>query len=165
MNVAVLVAIALASSPTPVGQAHSREVAPAFIGTQWLNTKKPVRIDKVTIVHFWTLGCINCKRNLPIYNRWHDKFKETVNIVGIHTPELEFEKSVDSVKSAIRTWKIDYPVLVDAGAKNWKAWNQKYWPAIYVLDRTGVVRLKWEGELGEDEGSFTKKIEELIHAK
>jgi thiol-disulfide isomerase/thioredoxin len=147
--------------------------APPLVGTQWLNTtnKKPIVLDsrkgKVTIVHFWTFGCINCKRNLPAYARWEKKFsKKGVTIIGVHTPETDEEKITENVVREVKQIGINYPVLIDEKGKNWSNWEQQYWPTVYLLDKRGHVRAYWVGELewnrAGGEAIMTRKIEQLL---
>lgn len=136
--------------------------APKLSG-HWLNVKAPVSIQgKVAIVHFWTFGCINCKHNLPIYDRWVRRFKN-VAIVGVHTPETDFEHNEDNVKRAIVDEHIHFPVLLDPDSTNWTRWSIHYWPSVFVVDKYGNIQAKWEGELGADgEQKFTALIEDLL---
>ena len=141
--------------------------APGLVGERWLNSDAPVsltaRKGKVTIVHFWTFGCINCKRNLGAYNSWADKFKKDgVLVVGIHTPELAIEKDENQLKAAISKQKITYPVLIDKDRTNWDAWNQRYWPTVYVIDKKGRIRFNWEGELEWEGAGGTAKVEKVV---
>jgi peroxiredoxin len=145
--------------------------APEFIGNDWLNAPKPLHLGslrgKVLLVQFWTLGCINCKHNLPAYNAWAKEFKGAeFQIVGIHTPETAYEKDQRHIREAIDERHIEYPVLVDTAGRNWNAWNQEYWPAIYLVDRNGVVRDSWQGELGDQGGpKLTREIKMLLAEK
>ncbi|HEY3783431.1 MAG TPA: redoxin domain-containing protein [Fimbriimonadaceae bacterium] len=159
---------ALARQGPKIGQ-----TAPEFIGHDWRNSQ-PLTLSelkgKVVVVHFWTLGCINCKHNLPSYNAWEKEFsKEGVVIVGIHTPESDYERSSRNLDQAIQERKITYPVLVDNGGKNWNAWRQEYWPAVYLVDKQGRIRDSWQGELDfENAGGtakFTAEIKELLTEK
>jgi len=147
--------------------------ASEFVGTTWINTpgSRPVtlasRRGKVTIVHFWTLGCINCKHNLPIYNRWLKQFAARgVEIIGVHTPETPGERLTASVAHAVKAHHIEYPVLVDSGGANWNRWSQHYWPTVYLLDRRGHIRYRWEGELeyagAGGEGKMARLVEQLL---
>ncbi len=147
--------------------------APEFEGTAWLQAPggAPVRLaarrGTVSVVHFWTLGCINCKRNLPIYERWHKRFSpQGVAVVGIHTPEFEGEKVQENVERAVRHHGITYPILLDPDYKNWERWSQRVWPAVYLVDKKGRLRYRWEGEMNiadvAGEEKMTVKIEELL---
>ncbi len=143
--------------------------APEFTGvTDWLNSK-PLKLadlrGKVVVVHFWTNGCINCIHNYPQYRRWTDKYKENKNLVmvGIHTPEFDAERDVARIKDRLTRNKLTFAVAVDNDGANWKAWGNRYWPCVYLVDKAGIVRHRWEGELG-DEGfkTVTAQIEALL---
>ncbi len=158
-----------------VKQVASRQ-APELVGGPWLNTPNggPItlasRRGKVTVVEFWTFGCSNCRANLPAYAKWHQQFQNKgVEIIGVHTPEFDSEKNVENVKAQLQKLKIDYPVLIDNQNKNWRNWNQHYWPTVYLVDKAGNVRAKWEGEL-EYNGAggtarLTKQINQLLAEK
>lgn len=150
--------------------------APELLGKQWLNTAKnnppklASRKGKVTLVHFWTLGCINCKHNLPAYNHLQKKFAgRGVEVIGVHTPETPGESKFANVRSSIKKWGITYPVLVDNDNTNWNRWHQQFWPTAYLIDRTGKIRYRWEGELnfGGQQGERTlgEKIQALLDEK
>ena len=139
----------------------------------WINAQ-PMTMEqlrgKVVVVHFWAFGCINCIRNLPHYDSWHEKFaKSGLTIVGIHTPETESERSLENLKRQVVERKIEYPVAFDASAQNWKAWANDVWPSVYLIDKQGRVRnwwygeLNWKGATGEE--FFRKRIEELLNEK
>ncbi len=139
----------------------------------WINSQ-PLTLQQlrgnVVVVHFWAFGCINCIRNLPHYDSWHEKFaKSGVKIIGIHTPETESERSLVNLKRQVNERKIEYPVAFDASAQNWKAWANDMWPSVYLIDKQGRVRnwwygeLNWKGATGEE--FFRKRIEELLNEK
>jgi thiol-disulfide isomerase/thioredoxin len=143
--------------------------APELVGSQWINIPdhRPLRLadrkGKVTILHFWTLGCINCKHNLPAYNRWASQFaNKDVAIIGIHTPETPGEANIANVRAAVRKDGITYPVLVDSDGKNWKRWNQQFWPTVYLIDKHGNLRYRWEGELEYDNQDGIRKMTMLV---
>jgi len=143
--------------------------APEFAGvTDWVNTK-PLKLadqkGKVVVVHFWTNGCINCIHNYPHYVAWQDRYKANKEflMVGVHTPEFDAEKDVDRIKARMVENKLTFAVAVDNDQKTWNAWGNQYWPCVYIVDKTGAIRDKWVGELGE-EGykKFTKRIDALL---
>ncbi len=143
--------------------------APELVGKTWFNTSgdKPLtlagRQGKVTILHFWTFGCINCRRNLPIYSRWNDKYSpQGVEVIGIHTPELANERDPKNVAREIKKLKIDYPVLFDGNNQNWQRWEQQYWPTVYLIDKSGRVRYAWIGELNSNGQNGEAKMSNLI---
>jgi len=154
--------------PTPLNH-----TAPELVGGPWLNTPgdQPVslasRRGKVTIVHFWTYGCYNCQNNLAAYARWYQQFAgRDVVIVGIHTPETSSERVGANVVRHVKDFKIEYPVLFDQSETNWRRWQQRYWPTVYLIDRKGKVRFRWIGELNyggkQGEASMAKLVEDLL---
>jgi thiol-disulfide isomerase/thioredoxin len=160
----------LASEPS---QPSAGVLAPELTGDSWLNLPKgstlslASRKGKVTIVHFWTFGCINCKRNLPAYDRWWKRFADKgVVVIGIHTPETEAERDPANVAKRVKELGIAYPVLLDSDHRNWNRWQQRIWPAIYLIDKQGRVRYLWEGELeyqnAGGEAKMTRLIVELL---
>lgn len=133
--------------------------APEFTGiTKWLNTPdgKPLTLEelkgKVVLVDFWTYTCINCIRTLPHVTSWYDKYnKDGFVVVGVHTPEFEFEKNTQNVENAIKDYKIHYPVAQDNDFATWNAYSNQYWPAEYLIDAKGTIRRVHFGEGEYDE--------------
>jgi cytochrome c biogenesis protein CcdA/thiol-disulfide isomerase/thioredoxin len=102
---------------------------------------------KVVIVDFWTYSCINCIRTLPYLNDWHAKYADDgLVILGVHTPEFEFEKSRDNVARATQQYGIQYLVAQDNNYATWEAYDNLYWPAKYIIDANGRVRYTHFGE-------------------
>lgn len=139
--------------------------APEFIGiNNWLNSD-PLTLaqlkGKVVLVDFWTYTCINCIRTLPHITGWYDKYKDKgFVVVGVHTPEFEFEKQTRNVENAIKQYKINYPVAQDNDYATWNAYSNQYWPAEYLIDANGNVRRVHFGEGEYDETE--KAIQELL---
>jgi thiol-disulfide isomerase/thioredoxin len=143
--------------------------APELVGSSWINTPRdqPItlasRKGSVTIVEFWTFSCINCRRNLPAYAQWsRDLASMGVKVIGIHTPETERESVRANVEREIARLDIQYPILLDTDHANWDRWHQQFWPAIYVIDKKGTIRYRWEGELEYNHAGGTNKIAELV---
>jgi thiol-disulfide isomerase/thioredoxin len=118
--------------------------------SEYINTK-PISFDdlkeKVVLVDFWTYSCINCIRTIPHLNEWYDKYSDKgLVIVGIHTPEFEFEKNSDNVKSAVQKFGIKYPVLQDNDKETWNEYENRYWPRKYLVDDEGYIRYDHIGE-------------------
>ena len=120
--------------------------APALPESGWLNTpdNKPLRLQelrgKVVLVEFWTFACYNCKNVLPHVKRWHEKYeKQGLVVVGVHTPELSFERPLENVRKAIREQGITFPVVLDNDFATWKRYDNHYWPAIYLIDANGQI--------------------------
>jgi thiol-disulfide isomerase/thioredoxin len=164
---------AIADEQNPVVQ---NTPAPELTGKNWINTpgSAPVHLasrrGKVTIVHFWTYGCINCRHNLPAYARWQKELtgKEVV-IIGVHTPETRGEASDARVRAHVKSSGITYPVLVDSDSANWNRWNQHFWPTVYLIDKKCRIRYRWEGELEYDNQhgatKMLQRVNDLLNEK
>lgn len=141
--------------------------APNFIGiNNWINTK-PLTLEelkgKVVLVDFWTYTCINCIRTFPYVTSWYEKYKDDgFVVVGIHTPEFEFEKDTRNVINATKQYGINYPVGQDNNFATWNNYKNRYWPAHYLIDANGVVRRVHfgEGEYKETEEAIQKLLKE-----
>lgn len=126
--------------------------APDFVGiTKWINVDKPLTSadlrGKVVLVDFWTYTCINCIRTLPYVTSWYDKYRDRgFVVIGVHTPEFEFEKKTENVERAIEQFKIHYPVAQDNDYKTWNSYQNQYWPAKYLIDAQGRLRNTYFGE-------------------
>ncbi|MBI2019947.1 cytochrome c biogenesis protein DipZ [Candidatus Daviesbacteria bacterium] len=126
-------------------------LAPEFVGIiNWLNTEPLTMANlkgKVVLIDFWTYTCINCIRTLPFVTSWYEKYKDQgLVVVGVHTPEFEFEKKTTNVENAITQYKITYPVAQDNNYLTWKAYDNHFWPAKYLIDHQGNVRYIHFGE-------------------
>ncbi len=142
--------------------------APNFVGiTHWLNSQPLTMKDlkgKVVLVDFWTYTCINCIRTLPHVTGWYEKYKDKgFVVVGVHTPEFEFEKETANVQKAIKQFNINYPVAQDNDYATWNAYNNQYWPAEYLIDAKGNIRRTHFGE-GEYDQSEQAIKDLLIEA-
>lgn len=126
--------------------------APELTGlTDWINSAAPLRMEdlrgKVVLVDFWTYSCINCIRTLPYVTRWYDRYKDQgFVVIGVHAPEFAFERDPDNVREAVREHGIHYPVALDNTAATWAAYHNRYWPAHYLIDRSGRVVYTHFGE-------------------
>jgi cytochrome c biogenesis protein CcdA/thiol-disulfide isomerase/thioredoxin len=125
--------------------------APELVpGGAWINsqpqTLKELR-GKVVLVDFWTYSCINCIRNNPYLIEWQKTYKDDgLVVIGVHAPEFSFEKKLSNVQKAVRDQKIPYPVVLDNEFKTWNAFQNRSWPASYLIDANGQVRRVHEGE-------------------
>ncbi|PDT14078.1 cytochrome C biogenesis protein [Rhizobium sp. J15] len=139
--------------------------APSLDGAvEWLNSK-PLTTEelrgKVVLVDFWTYSCINCIRTIPYVRAWAEKYADQgLVVIGVHAPEFAFEKKIDNVKSAIDDFKIGYPVAVDNDYKIWRAFENSYWPAAYLIDAKGQIRYHHFGE--GNYGRTEKAIQDLL---
>ncbi|TCL71773.1 cytochrome c biogenesis protein DipZ [Rhizobium sp. BK251] len=125
--------------------------APSLGGAvQWLNSP-PLNTEqlrgKVVLVDFWTYSCINCIRTIPYVRAWSEKYKDQgFVVIGVHAPEFAFEKKVDNVSKAMADFGIDYPVAIDNDYRIWRAFENSYWPAHYLIDAKGQIRYHHFGE-------------------
>ena len=127
--------------------------APEFTGiSAWLNSP-PLTLEslrgKVVLVQFWTYSCINCVRTLPYVTKWYDTYKDKgFVVVGVHTPEFAFERETANVETAIKRFGIKYPVAQDNQYRTWRAFGNQYWPAGYLIDKSGTIVATQFGEGG-----------------
>ena len=120
----------------------------------WINSQ-PIQLSslkgKVVLVDFWTYSCINCIRTLPYLNYYYQRYHEKgLVILGIHTPEFDFEKNANNVKDAVKRDGIQYPVALDNQYVTWRNFNNRYWPAHYLIDKQGQVVYTHFGEGNDD---------------
>jgi thiol-disulfide isomerase/thioredoxin len=139
---------------------------PAFDGvTDWLNSGPltPTELrGKVVLVDFWTYTCINWLRTLAYVRAWAEKYKDRgLVVVGVHTPEFPFEQNVDNVRRAANDLSVWYPIALDPDYAVWRAFSNRYWPAIYIADAQGRIRHHQFGEGGYDE--CERGIQQLLH--
>ncbi|HVT01600.1 MAG TPA: cytochrome c biogenesis protein DipZ [Patescibacteria group bacterium] len=144
--------------------------APELTGiNHWLNTPgdKPLTLKdlrgKVVLVDFWTYTCINCIRTLPFVTSWYDKYnKDDFVVIGVHTPEFEFEHDTNNVANAIKQYGIHYPVAQDNDYATWNNFKNQYWPAEYLIDKNGNVRRTHfgEGEYDQTEEAIRELLKE-----
>ncbi|MBY5560334.1 cytochrome c biogenesis protein DipZ [Rhizobium leguminosarum] len=125
--------------------------APSLDGAvEWLNSE-PLTTErlrgKVVLVDFWTYSCINCIRTIPYVRAWAEKYADQgLVVIGVHAPEFAFEKKIDNVKKAIGDFQIGYPVAIDNDYSIWRAFENSYWPAAYLIDAKGQIRYHHFGE-------------------
>ena len=141
--------------------------APEFAGTQeWINSA-PLSMQslrgKVVLIDFWTYTCVNCIRTLPFLQSWHERYADDgLVIVGVHTPEFEFEKNYGNVVQAAMKEGVVWPVVQDNEFSVWRSYSNRYWPAKYLVDRDGVIQYRHfgEGKYAETEEEIRKLLEE-----
>jgi thiol-disulfide isomerase/thioredoxin len=158
----VLVGIALAVAATrvdflqgepPTGSTRNEE-APEFEGIAgWLNSS-PLTVaglrGKVVLVDFWAYSCVNCVRTFPALRQLYARYRPFgLEIVGMHSPEFEFEKQISNVRDAIERNDLPWPVALDSEMETWRAYRNHYWPHVYLIDGRGRVRFDHIGEGGE----------------
>ena len=132
--------------------------------TGWINSPPLTSANlrgKVVLVDFWTYTCINWRRSFPYVRAWAEKYKtQGLVVIGVHTPEFEFEQNIANVRQAAREIMVDYPIAVDTNYAIWNAFNNQYWPALYIVDAQGHIRHHAFGE--GDYGPSEKVIQQLL---
>lgn len=120
--------------------------APPLPESGWLNTpeNKPLRLKElrgqVVLVEFWTFGCYNCRNQLPYVKKWHEKYaSEGLVVIGVHTPEFKHERQPEKVRKAMAELGITFPVVLDNDYATWDRYQNRYWPAVYLIDRHGQI--------------------------
>lgn len=155
-------------APSPFGL-FARTQAPlaALDGaTGWLNSPVLGAADlrgKVVLVEFWTYSCVNCLRTLPYVRAWAQKYRSAgLVVIGVHTPEFQFEQQASRVQRAIEHLHIDYPVALDSRQAVWDAFGNRAWPSLYLVDGEGRVRLHQygEGRYAETERTLQQLLKE-----
>lgn len=157
-------ALALGASLLPISRMASAAPpglkdygpAPEFAGIdQWLNSDALTLrglAGRVVLVDFWTYSCYNCVNTLPHVVGWYEQYRnQGFTVVGVHSPEFAYEKSTRNVAQAIRQHGIRYPVAQDNRFATWKAYDNHYWPAFYLVDKRGTVMRQHFGEGEYDE--------------
>jgi thiol-disulfide isomerase/thioredoxin len=141
--------------------------APEFMDVSGYINTSPITLKdlkgKVVLVDFWTYSCINCIRTLPYLVDWNAKYADKgLVIIGVHTPEFEFEKNMENVKAAVQKFGIKYPVFQDNDKGTWNAYDNRYWPRKYIIDSEGYIRYDHIGEGGYAE---TEKVIQTLLAE
>ncbi len=132
----------------------------------WINSDPQTLVSlrgKVVLIDFWTYSCINCIRTQPYLNKWYDAYeKDGFVIIGVHAPEFAFEKISANVRDAVNIADIKYPVALDNNFSTWKAYDNQFWPAKYIIDKNGQVRYTHfgEGKYDETEDVIQKLLKE-----
>ena len=142
--------------------------APEITSETWINSK-PLRAadlrGKVVLVEFWTFGCQNCRNVEPHIKQWHSAYGDKgMVVVGVHSPEFKHEADIGSVRRYIGQNGIRYAVAIDNDFTNWNHYGNRYWPAVYLIDRKGIIRhVKiGEGEYERTEGLIRDLIAEEL---
>ncbi len=163
----MLIASLAALIPKPL-LAQSCAAAPDIAGPgPWLNSA-PLSLaklrGKVVLVEFWTYGCVNCRNVMPYVKQWHERYvKQGLVVVGVHTPEFPHEADPERVKSFLRDNAITHPVVMDNDSVIWNRWNNRYWPAMYLLNKSGELCYQHfgEGRYAETEAMIRRLVAEL----
>jgi thiol-disulfide isomerase/thioredoxin len=168
----IIIATVLLITRMPLAAAKPLDSRPAPEFTQtapdaWINSP-PLTSDvfkgKVTLVDFWTFGCWNCYRSFPWLNALEKRMQgEGFQVIGIHTPEFDHERVRDNVLRKTREFRLEHPIMMDNDYGYWNAYNNRYWPAFYLVDKEGKLRHLFVGETHE-ESHKARSIEAAIEA-
>src|SRR3954463_2323017 len=164
------------TSPAPMDEEAARRLAvlgraPELVGVDpWFNTPdgEPLRLPApprpVVLLDFWTFACVNCQRTLPFLRRMHDQHQPDFTVVGVHSPEFAFERSVQNVERAVREHGLEYSVGLDNDFVAWDAYGNRYWPTLYLIDRAGQIRYTHigEGNYGRTETAIRTLLAEAV---
>ncbi|HEV8289329.1 MAG TPA: redoxin domain-containing protein [Candidatus Norongarragalinales archaeon] len=139
-------------------------LAPDITSSDWLNSK-PLRLKdlhgKVVLVDFWTFGCIDCQRELPHVQKIHEKYaKKGLVVIGVHSPEFEYEKNIETVRKEVKKRKLTYPIAFDNEHRAWDSYLSHNWPTQYLIDKEGRIRWTHVGECDLDK--IEQRIEQLL---
>jgi thiol-disulfide isomerase/thioredoxin len=179
--VVLLIAVAAASTLFFNRSLSSRNVtavnltnygqAPNLVGlSHWINSNAlnlSQLKGKVVIIDFWTYSCINCIRSIPHLNAWYNAYGNNgLVIIGVHTPEFQFEHNYSNVYDAVQRFGIKYPVALDNNYSTWDAYGNEYWPADYIIDKNGDVRYTvfGEGDYNQTEAVIRALLENAGYA-
>ncbi len=130
--------------------------------TDFINTDKITIGElvgkKIVLLSIWTHGCYNCLNTLPYLNDWYRKYKDKgLEIIGVHTPEFDYEKIYQNVEDAVKNYEIKYPVVLDNDFGTWQAYQNHYWPHKYLIDKHGEIVHEQIGE-----GGYTDMEEKIV---
>lgn len=165
MILCVTAVVAMTSGFSPVKSMN--QSAPSIVGEHWINSE-PLSWDKlngkVVLVEFWTFECYNCKHVEPHVKEWYQQFHDKgFQVVAVHSPEFDHERKIENVRDYVKKQQIPYPVVIDNDFAIWQRFSNRYWPAMYLVDKTGTIRQRF---VGEGNYSFiSKKIQELLAEK
>lgn len=138
--------------------------APELVTGDWINSE-PLKLKdlrgRVVLIDFWTFGCYNCRNTLPYIKGWHERYRDQgLTVVGVHSPEFDYEKKVENLRREVASLEIHYPVVSDNDYKTWDAYKVAAWPTMFLLDKQGRIRWMHVGEGKYDDAE--RMIQELL---
>src|SRR5205085_1277398 len=149
----------VAGGDPDVASSPVRNGAPALRPRGWINSRPLERADlsgKIVLYDFWTYSCVNCVRTLPYVRAWYERYRrDGLVVVGVHSPEFDFEKDHDNVAKAVRKLRVTWPVALDDDHRVWDQFANQYWPAKYLFDRGNRLQLV---HFGEGDYSHTEDV-------
>ncbi|HKV36067.1 MAG TPA: redoxin family protein [Pyrinomonadaceae bacterium] len=144
-----------------VSEETKAAAAPEISNGIWINSE-PLTLKslhgRVVLIEFWTFACYNCRNTLPSLKKWDAQYRDQgLTIIGVHTPELDFERDIDQLRREVAGLGINYPVVTDQNYSTWKAYGVEAWPTLFLLDKQGRVRWTHVGEGYYDQTEATIK--------
>lgn len=141
--------------------------APDFAAGDWINSE-PLKVNdlrgRVVLIDFWTFGCYNCRNTLPFIKGVHDRYRDQgLTVIGVHSPEFDYEKKAENLRREVTSLEIHYPVVSDNDYQTWDAYNVGAWPTVFLLDKQGRIRWTHVGEGNYDEAE--RIIQKLLAEK
>jgi len=164
ISVFLMINIQSFANPTPIANtsnttSHKTLINPLIVPypapeiasiEAWINSKPLILKDikaKAILIDFWAYSCINCIRTLPYLTDWYQKYhQQGLEIIGVHSPEFDFERNLDNVKQAVAKYHIQYPIALDNQFQTWQNYHNQYWPAHYLIDGNGKIVYQHFGE-------------------
>ena len=141
--------------------------APELANDVWLNSEAPLRLadlrGKVVLLDMWTFGCINCQHVIPSLRGWHEQYKaQGLVVIGNHFPEFSYEADLENLKKAVNLLDVPYAVAQDNKGDTWRAYDNQYWPTLYLIDKRGHIRYRHigEGNYSETETAIKELLKE-----
>ncbi len=125
--------------------------APELNNSVWLNTNHPLHLadlrGQVVLIDMWTFDCINCRDVIPSLRDWYNRYgKDGLVVIGNHFPEFDYERDLNNLKDAIQRLNVPYPVAQDNDGATWSAYQTRYWPTLFLIDKQGHLRYSHIGE-------------------
>jgi thiol-disulfide isomerase/thioredoxin len=167
---AALSMIFMCTAPSAEDRMLQQQMPSLGRANAWLNSHPLSSAElrgKVVLIDFWTYTCINWRRTLPYVRAWADKYRDQgLIVVGVHTPEFSFEKDLDNVRREASEQQVSYPIAVDGDYAIWRAFDNRYWPALYFIDAQGRIRHHQfgEGDYERSERLIQQLLAEAGHA-
>lgn len=154
-----LLALLSARAGMAIQPKHMNEPAPEITEKTWLNSE-PLTLKnlkgKVVMVEFWTYGCYNCVNVEPYVKSWYSRYKDKgLVVVAVHSPEFSHERKLENVRDYVKRKGITYPVVIDNDFAIWRRYHNRYWPAMYLIDKHGQLRYL---NIGEGRYQQTEKM-------
>ncbi len=137
-------------SKTAEYKSSESSAAPELAAGDWINSE-PLKLKelrgRVVLIEFWTFGCYNCRNTLSFIKGWDERYRaQGLTVIGVHSPEFDDERKIETLRREVASLGIKYPVVSDNDYKTWDAYNVVGWPTTFLLDKQGRIRWRHVGE-------------------